>query len=195
MKDLYYSTETHEETYQVEDGPVIERIVMKGDARFLSKEDHAQLAAPEFWMSVQMEHEAEATAEAEAEAAQTKIHSFGVKEGAAEVKLSPSQRVLSGIAEAFRDQLKDAKNYVEMQMQDQETGEVFLLTIQRKNGKTPHQLRTEAEASVANRDRQIDKLEDTYDELVRRNNIVCARNERYLEILRKFNIDPGVDPV
>ncbi|MDF8363312.1 MULTISPECIES: hypothetical protein [Achromobacter] len=54
------------------------------------------------------------------------------------------------IAEAFAEQFRraEATNYIEMHFEhsDAEIGPLFV-TLQRVNGKTPHQLRAEAEAS------------------------------------------------
>jgi hypothetical protein len=54
------------------------------------------------------------------------------------------------MAESFNEFLKeqDAKNYVEMQFTDKE-GSMVTVTVQRHHGKTPHQLRVEAEAKLA----------------------------------------------
>ncbi|MGX1809741.1 hypothetical protein ACWIGI_28805 [Nocardia sp. NPDC055321] len=54
-----------------------------------------------------------------------------------------------------------AVNYLEMEMQvgDPDTGEQFVLTVQRKAGKSAHQLRVEAEAEVARLRAHISRLE------------------------------------
>ncbi|MFE2994110.1 hypothetical protein ACFXG4_03750 [Nocardia sp. NPDC059246] len=56
-----------------------------------------------------------------------------------------------------------AVNYLEMEMHvgDPDTGERFVLTVQRKSGKSPHQLREEAEAEVARLRERVEELENT----------------------------------
>ena len=46
--------------------------------------------------------------------------------------------------QSIKDQIADRLNYIEMRFHNEATGPL-LLTLQRVNGKTPHQLRTEAE--------------------------------------------------
>lgn len=67
-----------------------------------------------------------------------------------DAELSGTAAVVIGkeIARWFKDDV-GAPNYVEMKMMDPETREVFVLTVQRANGKTPHELRVEAEAKIA----------------------------------------------
>ncbi|MFE3052344.1 hypothetical protein [Nocardia sp. NPDC059239] len=54
-----------------------------------------------------------------------------------------------------------AKNYLEMEMwvRDPDTGERFVLNVRRASGKTPHQLREEAEAEVARLRERVEDLE------------------------------------
>ncbi|MFE5290363.1 hypothetical protein ACFRAQ_35915 [Nocardia sp. NPDC056611] len=54
-----------------------------------------------------------------------------------------------------------AVNYLEMEMwvRDPDTGERFVLTIQRASGSSPHQLREEAEAEVARLRDRVAELE------------------------------------
>lgn len=54
-----------------------------------------------------------------------------------------------------------AANYLEMQMRvgDPDSGEWFVLNIQRASGKSPHQLREEAEAEVARLHARVVELE------------------------------------
>jgi hypothetical protein len=60
--------------------------------------------------------------------------------------------VIEGLATALGGWFVDngAKNYVEMRLHDRhETGQVYILTVQKSGAKTPHELRTEAENKAA----------------------------------------------
>lgn len=51
-------------------------------------------------------------------------------------------------------ELAGGKNYVEMQVKHPEKG-IFLMTVQRVEGKTPHQLRVEAEFRVSELEKEL----------------------------------------
>lgn len=48
-----------------------------------------------------------------------------------------------------KDVIGDAPNYVEISFQHAETSQRYILTVQKADGKTPHQLRMEAEKELA----------------------------------------------
>jgi cell division protein FtsB len=73
--------------------------------------------------------------------------------------------VIEGLATALGGWFVDngAKNYVEMRLHDRhETGQVYILTVQKSGAKTPHELRTEAEnkaaAEIASLKAEVERL-------------------------------------
>jgi len=54
----------------------------------------------------------------------------------------------------------DAPNYVQMPMTDMTTGEVYVCTIGRPGGKSPHEMRMLAEARVAQLEAELAKAEE-----------------------------------
>lgn len=65
----------------------------------------------------------------------------------AEMRGEAVKHVAGAMAGWLRD--IDAANYGEMKLQDPTTGQMMVVTVQRLEGKTPHELRLEAEAELA----------------------------------------------
>jgi hypothetical protein len=57
-------------------------------------------------------------------------------------------KVAQLLVEWAEEVLGDAPNYVEISMINSETSERYIVTVQRANGKTPHELRREAEQKL-----------------------------------------------
>lgn len=73
------------------------------------------------------------------------------------------QRMATAIGGWFKG--TETLNYAEMRLHDRvETLEAYILTIQKASGKTPHQLRTEAENKVKEQAKEIEKLTKERDE-------------------------------
>lgn len=95
------------------------------------------------------------------------VESIYLKDG--KLKISLKSKILPLIAQCFFELTEAAENYVECSFYHQPSGQVFLLTAQKAHGKSPHQLRIEAEAQ---RDEAIAKV---------------AALEKELEMLRNQN--------
>lgn len=83
--------------------------------------------------------------------------------GGVVVKLRMAAELSMGMVTAFKTYLDQAgaENYVEQTVIDRETGDQYLVTIQRPRGKTPHQLRRAAEAELAKlRETVAQEIED-----------------------------------
>ncbi len=65
---------------------------------------------------------------------------------------------------SFKESISDAKNYVETTVSDRE-GNAFVVTIRRRDGKTPHQCRQEAEAENASLRAEVERLRLLREEL------------------------------
>lgn len=77
-----------------------------------------------------------------------------------------SKELLAIFAMGCRGLLRDAPNYVEMTLFTTDTKERFIVTVQRANGKTPHDLRKEAEAVLERTKLEIEELKARSAELV-----------------------------
>lgn len=71
-----------------------------------------------------------------------------------EVKMSVAKEVALGIAASFAELLQEAPNYIEMEIKDETNHCSYLMSIQRLNRPTAHQLRKAAEE-------QLDKIVKT----------------------------------
>jgi hypothetical protein len=85
------------------------------------------------------------------------IRRIEVTEGALEIEMTPSQTIVANLVLAFRDQLQDAKNYVEMSLRHPGDG-TYTVTITRPQGKTPHQLLQEAQSRITLLERELQDL-------------------------------------
>lgn len=89
---------------------------------------------------------------------ETRIRSMDFRNGMA-MDLEPSQVLVANWAGAARGMLGDAPNYVEMDISLAGTGEAYTFRLERRNGKTPHQLRKEAEARAEAAEARVAELE------------------------------------
>lgn len=81
----------------------------------------------------------------------TLVHSMGPDGSGFGIKMSTDPGIIKAMLDAFKGVLEEhptAENYVEMQLQDRETGSRYTVTIGKPGGRTPHQLRKQAEAAV-----------------------------------------------
>ncbi|MFD4855089.1 hypothetical protein [Streptomyces atratus] len=80
----------------------------------------------------------------------TMMRSLTIKDGVATLELAEATEMVRIFAAGMRGCLDGhgASNYVEMEMTDGATGDAFTVTVQRRNGMTPHQFRQQAEASL-----------------------------------------------
>ncbi len=85
---------------------------------------------------------------AEAAVALKALHLEG---GKFEMTLELAKEVMLPLAEAAALLVKDAQNYVEMELTNR-AGERYTFTLRKPNGETPHQLREKAEKDVARLD-------------------------------------------
>lgn len=90
------------------------------------------------------------------------IESIAFKDG--KLKASLKSRILPLIAQCFFELTESAPNYVECSFYHEPSDQVFLVTAQKSAGKSPHQLRLEAEAE---RDEAIAELKALKEELER----------------------------
>ncbi len=76
------------------------------------------------------------------------LESFQVKDGNIDLKLK--SRIVPLVAEAFYELLNEMKapNYIEFSLDHLEAHETILVTVQKKSGKSPHEMRVEAEKEV-----------------------------------------------
>lgn len=78
-----------------------------------------------------------------------KIEEMSLKDGAMEMRLKENPKLAEWTAACFAQIVADAPNYAEMQLgRVTKKGELITVLIQKASGKTPHQLRREAEAEV-----------------------------------------------
>ncbi|MFJ1900454.1 hypothetical protein [Streptomyces sp. NPDC088115] len=87
----------------------------------------------------------------------TMMRALTIKNGVATLELSEATEMVRIFAAGMRGVLDghDASNYVEMEMTDGATGQGYTVTIQRRDGTTPHQFRQQAEARVAELEAQL----------------------------------------
>ena len=73
------------------------------------------------------------------------LESFQVKDGNIDLKLK--SKIVPIVAEAFHELLDEMQtpNYIEFSLKHLDTQETILVIVQKKNGKSPHELRVEAE--------------------------------------------------
>lgn len=73
------------------------------------------------------------------------LESMQIKDGNIDLKLK--SKIVPLVAEAFHELLDEmqAPNYIEFSLKHLETHETILVTVQKKSGKSPHELRVEAE--------------------------------------------------
>lgn len=62
-----------------------------------------------------------------------------------EIKISAAHEVMKNLVAMFAELNKDAKNYTESLIEFKKDGREFIVTVRNKDGKTPHELRIEAE--------------------------------------------------
>lgn len=89
---------------------------------------------------------AKAKAEADALVSQAAIRHFGVERGTASLDLTAPRKLVAEMANAMAHMLDEAgaTNYVEMKMIARDLMP-YVITVRRHNGKTPHELRQQAE--------------------------------------------------
>lgn len=87
-----------------------------------------------------------------------------------EGRMAFSKDVLAFFTYPFWELVKDAPNYVEIQMRHKENGEEITVTIQKNSGKTPHQLRSEFEGNFKSMKEERDLLEEEVSDLKKNNN-------------------------
>lgn len=83
-----------------------------------------------------------------------KVRRIEFTDGSFEIDMTPSQRISAHLVHAFREQLKDAKNYVEMSLRHPVDG-TYVITIVRPQGKTPHQQLLAAQKRIAELESQL----------------------------------------
>lgn len=73
------------------------------------------------------------------------LESLQVKNGNIDLKLQSN--IVPLVAEAFHELLDEmqASNYIQFSLDHLKTHETILVTVQKKSGKSPHELRVEAE--------------------------------------------------
>lgn len=78
---------------------------------------------------------------------QAELTDLNIKNGAINLKIKTEVAIL--LAQWAKDVVQDAPNYVEIVLVDPDNEEKYLVTVQKLSGKTPHQLRMEAENKLA----------------------------------------------
>jgi uncharacterized membrane-anchored protein YhcB (DUF1043 family) len=73
-----------------------------------------------------------------------------------------AQQTITHIAASLAVLLDTAENYVEIELHDANSSQKYTLTIQRRQMKTPHQLRREAEEEVKILKSQIENLKEHF---------------------------------
>lgn len=77
------------------------------------------------------------------------------------VSMSPNEMLIAEwtfLARESFNMFPDADNYLETQVYDPEVNQSYVFTLRRRQGKTPHELRQEAEAQVAELETEVTQL-------------------------------------
>lgn len=90
----------------------------------------------------------------------TMMRALTFKDGVATLELGEATEMVRIFAAGMRGVLDGhgASNYVEMEMTDGATGQGYTVTVQRRECPTPHQFRQQAEAKVAELEKQLAEL-------------------------------------
>ena len=88
-----------------------------------------------------------------------RLRSLDFRNGMA-MDLEPSKAMVAHWVGAARGMIGDATNYVEMEVSLAGEAEVYVFRLERKEGKTPHQLRREAEAKLEAAETRVAELDE-----------------------------------
>jgi len=91
----------------------------------------------------------------------TMLRALTIRDGVATLELGEATEMVRIFAAGMRGVLdgNGASNYVEMEMTDGKTGEGFTVTVRRRERPTPHEFRQQAEAKVAELEKQLAEYE------------------------------------
>lgn len=84
-------------------------------------------------------------------------------EGGIDLRVKMAAKLAAGLVQAAKGVLEahpDARNYLEQSVIDRETGDRYVITFCRPGGRTPHQLREDAERQLATANNHIASLKN-----------------------------------